>query len=137
VVVRHKKKSRKYHGSSSWGAGNTKNRRGKGCRGGKGNAGPQKSRWTYFTKHEPDHLGRHGFVRPLLVKRLPTINLTDIQRMADKGDLKKNGEKFEYSFKGKVLGAGRISSPVLVKAKSFSANAKQRIEKAGGEAKTE
>jgi large subunit ribosomal protein L15 len=138
VVVRHRKRAtHKYHGTRSWGAGNTKNRRGKGCRGGKGNAGPQKARWTFFTANEPDHLGRHGFVRPGPKKRIKTADLNDIQRMVDKGDLKKDGSKYEYVFDGKVLGSGKISSPVLVKAISFSENAKEKIMKAGGEAKTE
>ncbi len=138
MVVRHRKRGQhKYHGSRSWGAGNTKNRRGKGSRGGSGNAGPQKARWTYFAAYEPDHLGRHGFVRPNKKKRLPTIDLNDIQRMADKGDLKKSGEKCEFVFEGKILGSGELTTPVLVKAKSFSEKAKAKIGKAGGEAKTE
>ena len=139
MVVRHRKRAtHKYHGTRSWGAGNTKNRRGKGCRGGKGNAGPQKARWTFFTTNEPDHLGRHGFVRPGPKKCIKTVDLNDIQRMVDKGDLKKgDGGKYEYSFKGKVLGSGKIASPVLVKADSFSKKAKEKLMKAGGEAKTE
>jgi len=138
VVVRHRKRGRhKYHGTRSWGGGNTKNRRGKGGRGGKGNSGPQKARWTFFATNEPDHLGRHGFVRPVAKKSLPTIDLNDLQRMIDKGDLKKSGNRYEHSFEGKILGSGELSSPVLVKAKSFSEKAKLKIEKAGGEAKTE
>ncbi|MFH0817013.1 MAG: uL15m family ribosomal protein [Candidatus Micrarchaeota archaeon] len=138
MAVRHRKRGRhKYHRTRSWGAGNTKNRRGKGCRGGSGNAGPQKARWTYFTTYEPDHLGRHGFVRPNAKKRMPTADLNDIQRMVDKGDLKKSGNKLEYAFEGKVLGSGKLTSPVLVTAKSFSEKAKEKIGKAGGEAKTE
>ena len=138
MVVRHRKRGvHKYPGSRSCGAGNTKNRRGKGGRGGSGNAGPQKARRSFFTTNEPDHLGRHGFVRPGPKKFIKTTDLNDIQRMADKGDLKKNGSKYEYVFDGKVLGSGKISSPVLVKAISFSGKAKEKITKAGGEAKTE
>lgn len=138
MVVRHRKRGRhKYHGTRSWGGGNAKNRRGKGCRGGSGNAGPQKARWTFFTRYEPDHLGRHGFVRPGPKTCVETIDLNDIQRMVEKGDLKKNGNMHEYTFEGKVLGSGEIASPVLVKANSFSKKAVEKIKKAGGEAKTE
>ncbi|MFH1447302.1 MAG: uL15 family ribosomal protein [Candidatus Micrarchaeota archaeon] len=137
MVVRQKRKGRKYHGTRSWGAGNTKNRRGKGCRGGKGNAGVKGHRRTYFVKYDPHHIGRYGFIPPSVKKTIHTINLGDIQRMIDKGDVKKSGEKYEYVFNGKVLGSGSIVNPVIVKANSFSKKAKEKLVKVSGEAKTE
>jgi large subunit ribosomal protein L15 len=50
-------------------------------------------------------------------------------RVLAKAGLVRSGEKFI-----KVLGGGEISRPLKVTASRFSASAKQKIEKAGGQA---
>lgn len=137
MAKRYKKASRKYLGSRSWGAGNIKNRRGKGSKGGKGYAN-RKNKWTYIVKYEPDHFGRSGFVSPT-TKRIKTINLWNINNLIVAGKIEKGSDgKFLADLKGyKVLGGGKLDFPVLVKANSFSKNAVQKIKDVGGEAKLE
>ncbi|NYZ79558.1 uL15 family ribosomal protein [Candidatus Micrarchaeota archaeon] len=137
MVRRHRKKSRRYLGSRSCGAGNIKHRRGKGSRGGVGYGGT-KNKWTYLVKYEPDHFGRHGFVPPRS-DRLKEINLWEINKMIEGGKLEKDGSgRFVVELSGyKVLGSGRLSSPVFVKATSFSKSAVDKIKSFGGDAKVE
>ena len=134
MVRRYKKKSGKYRGHANHGKGDTKNKRGKGYRGGVGRAGMQKHRWTYVTKYEKDYYGAHGFTSPTS-KRVDTVNLWEIEQRAQKNELEKKEGKLEFQFDGKVLGCGIISSPVIVKAHSASKKAIEKIEKSGGEFK--
>lgn len=124
---RYKKKTGKYRGTRTCGGGDPKNRRGKGCKGGWGRAGMHKHRYTYVTKYEPDFFGKgaHGFVR-YNKKRLPTINLYDIEKQIVNDE--------PYVFYGKVLGAGEITKPVEVRAFAFTETAKKKIEAVGGKA---
>ncbi|MFH1285653.1 MAG: uL15 family ribosomal protein [Candidatus Micrarchaeota archaeon] len=133
MVRRHARKSSKYHGTRSWGAGNIKHRRGKGSRGGKGRSGGQKHKWTYTTAYEPDRYGRDGFASVRPAPRLEVINLSCIEELAKSGKLKEEAGKLAFEFKGKVLGSGKLTSAVKVTALSFSENAKQKIAEAGGE----
>ena len=126
MPIRFKKKSGKYRGTRTCGAGSSKNRRGKGNKGGWGRAGIKKHRYTYATRYEPGKLGSgsHGF-RRYNKRRLPTINVMDIEKQAGNGS---------YVFYGKVLGAGVITKPVEVSAFAFTKVAKNKIEGAGGKA---
>lgn len=134
MARRTERKWKKRLASRTWGAGNTKNRRGRGSRGGRGYAGSHKHRWTWILKYEPDHFGRAGFVNRNASEELETINVSDINSRALGGKLQKEGSMLAVDFKGKVLGAGSLTMPVLVRAQSFSESAKQKIEKAGGKA---
>lgn len=137
MVRRHRKKSRRYLGSRSCGAGNIKHRRGKGSRGGVGYGGA-KHKWTYIVKYEPDHFGRHGFVPPRSC-RLKEINLWEINKIIEGGKLEKdNSGRFVVELSGyKVLGSGKLSSPAFIKATSFSKSAVDKIKGFGGDAKVE
>ena len=127
------KRKKRFLGSRNCGGGNTKNRRGSGCRGGKGMyAGSHKHRWTYIVKYEPDHFGKHGFTPINAKEDIDTINVGVISAMAKSGKLEKKGNMLFIELKGKVLGAGEIAVPVSVKASAFSEGAKGKIEKAGG-----
>ncbi|MEW6328948.1 MAG: uL15m family ribosomal protein [Candidatus Micrarchaeota archaeon] len=134
MVRRHKKKSRKYLASRHWGGGNTKNRRGKGNKGGKGYAGSHKHKWTYMVKYEPEHFGRRGFAS-LRGPSGKVINLGDITQMIKDGKLGKSGDRFNVEVSEyKVLGGGALEFPVSIKARAFSAGAEEKIKEAGGEA---
>lgn len=131
MVKRHERKYKQYLGSRTWGGGNTKNRRGKGSRGGKGRAGSHKHRWTWTVNNEPDRFGTHGF-SPLVRSEIEVINVSRITDLANTGALKKEGGVMKFIFKGKVLGAGEINVPVSVTAAAFSESAKKKITAAGG-----
>ncbi len=125
MVLRYQKKSRKYLGTRRWGAGNIKNRRGAGSRGGVGRAG-KKHKFTRIVKYEPDRLHHKGFA-PWRKTKLNEINIDSVAKAArGKNELDLAGYK--------VLGGGTITSAVKVKANGFSKKAAEKIKQAGGEA---
>ncbi len=129
MVVRHEKKNRKYHGTRSWGAGNIKNRRGAGDRGGVGRGG-RKHKYTYLVVYEKDKIGKKGF-HPWKKKELMEIDLYQVNKLA----LEKSEEKPTIELKGyKVLGDGEIQKPIIIKAEGFSKKALEKIKEKGGEA---
>jgi large subunit ribosomal protein L15 len=126
-MKRKEKRSRKYLGSRTWGAGNTKNRRGKGCRGGKGMAGSFKHRYTLITAIGKEKIKKlkKGFVSKS--KKLKFLNLFEVEKLAK--------ESNEISLKGyKVLGNGELKKPLTIYASAFSKGALEKIKKAGGKA---
>jgi large subunit ribosomal protein L15 len=130
IVVLRAKKNRKYFGSRSWGAGNIKNARGAGDRGGVGRGG-RKHKMSYYWVYdrESTHTER-GFV-PYQRKRLSEIDLDEISKRAAAA----GGIKPVFELKGyKVLGDGRMLVPVVVKASGFTKSAQRKIAEAGGEA---
>jgi len=143
MVVRRKKKVKKYRGKRSYGYGSHKKHRGGGSRGGRGKAGMMKHKWIYTVKYEPDHFGKRGFKRPKeVVKKPKVINLKQLDLLVkklleekkikkEKGLIKINLKEFGYE---KVLGTGKTSLPLAVEANFFSEKAIKKIEEAGGKA---
>ena len=121
---RTKKKIGKKRGSRSCGTGNVKNKRGSGCRGGVGNAGLHKHKWSWVTANEPDRYGREGLKKKKV--RIKLMSLYQVNTLAEHG-------KKEVEFKGKILGTGMLKHAVKVKAISWSARAEEKIKAAGGE----
>ncbi len=134
-MARLGKRSRKFHGTRNHGKGNAKNGRGKGNKGGWGRAGMHKHRFTYITRYEPDFFGVHGFASVRKVK-MKKVNLYEIEQLAISGKLEQKGGKSYFEFEGKVLGSGKISKPVAVKAVAFSKGVMEKIKKAGGSVET-
>lgn len=129
MVVRRERKNRKYLGSRRWGVGNIKNARGKGDRGGVGNAGSRKHNFTYMTAKTPELLRTVGF-KQWHPRKLKEITLTRINRMVENSKEKSTLEFRNY----KVLSNGSLSRPVIIKASGFSKIAEEKIKSAGGEA---
>jgi large subunit ribosomal protein L15 len=129
MVVRKEKTNRKYLGTRRWGVGNIKNARGKGDRGGVGNAGSRKHKFTYMTAKTPELIRTVGF-KPWKRKRLKEITLRSIDLMIADSKEKSVLEFRDY----KVLSNGSLSKPVTIKASGFSATAMEKIKSAGGEA---
>jgi large subunit ribosomal protein L15 len=140
MVVRREKRSRKLRGSRYMGYGGTQHR-GSGQRGGFGKAGLHKHKWSYILKYDKEYFGKHGFKAPKSIKEIDkTINLREIEEIINKGKIsgtEKDGRividvtQFGYT---KVLGAGRVTKSIIVKARSFSEKAVEKIREAGGEA---
>jgi large subunit ribosomal protein L15 len=141
MVVRRKKKFRKFRGHRSYGKGSHKKARGGGSRGGRGLAGLHKHKWSYTVKYAPDHFGKRGFKR-IVKKEIKSINLKELDKIAEKlleekivsmedGKIKIDVGKIGYE---KVLGLGKISKPLIIEAKYFSKSAIKKIEEAGGKA---
>lgn len=138
---------RKKRGSRTSGKGVHK--RGSGGHGGVGMAGTHKGKWSWVVKNDPNYFGRRGFAVPVAVKQIVnTLNVGDIEEMAINAALAGK----EVTFTGlswesgklivditqleldKVLGKGKITKPIVVKARKFSKSAEEKIKGAGGEA---
>ena len=115
----------------SFGRGNVKNRRGSGNRGGRGNAGLHKHKYTWITRYDPDYFGKHGFARQNR-KSIKTVNLFVINRQAQVNKLEKKDGKYYFEFSGKILGSGNLSVPVSIKALCWSKGVEEKVKKAGG-----
>jgi len=143
MVVRTRRKVRKFRGHRTYGYGSHKKHRGKGSRGGRGLAGMHKQKWSYTVKYAPEHFGKKGFKRPATVaKEIKAINLKELDQIAEKMIEKKLAEKIGDKIRinvlklgyEKVLGSGKITKPLIIEAKYFSKDAIKKIEKAEGEA---
>lgn len=101
-----------------------KSGRGKGKRGGKGNAGLLKHKWIWTLKNDPDHFGVHGFTSHHPSKPQVPITLRDLAErypvLEQNGFVSgKEGEKvIDLTSAGytKLLATGefRIKSTILV-----------------------
>nr|AJS12957.1 50S ribosomal protein L15P [uncultured archaeon] len=131
----------KFRGSRTHGRGK-KAGRGSGLRGGRGNAGLHKHKWISTVKYMPDHFGHHGFKRPQsVVVGKVTMNLSEMEESLNA--LSKDGFATQKDGKwnvdltkmgvDKLLGSGRIRTPVKVRVGEASAKALEKLKKAGGE----
>lgn len=142
-MARKNRKIMKKRASRKCGQGHHRTHRGKGQRGGKGMAGICKSRWTWAIKYSPHHFGAYGFKLPPEARtEYNSINLSEIEEklefFAAAGAAEKKGKLYEVDLLKagyeKVLGGGRLSIPMKIKAEMFSEKAKEKIASAGGEA---
>ncbi len=129
MVVRRDKKNRKYFGTRRWGAGNIKNARGAGDRGGVGKGG-RKHKFTHITAKTPWLIHRKGFTK-WNQRKLQTITLDGIDKLFETG--KADGSSVELPY-CKVLSNGNIRNGIKVTASAFSAKAIEKIKSRGGEA---
>lgn len=132
------RKVRKLRGSRTHGWGQVSQHRESGSRGGRGNAGKHKGKWTHTVKYEPDYFGKHGFHS---IQRDATIvNVGALLELVEKhhltGEIIENDKSVidlnQLGF-DKLLGNGNISGPIIVKVKEYSPSALKKIEEAGGQ----
>jgi large subunit ribosomal protein L15 len=139
----HKRNKRsRIRGERRCGYGFGKKHRGKGSKGGKGMAGTGKraaQKRTYIDKYMPEYFGRHGFksLQQIKKEKQKIINLSEIQENLAKfiadGKAKKTAEGIEVNFEDyKILADGEVKDKLIIKAKSASLKAMQKVEKAGG-----
>ena len=141
-MIRRTRKIRKMRGSRTVGGGCSKKRRGAGHRGGRGNAGLHKSKWTWTVKYDPKHFGKYGFKRPpRSILKFSPVNLDYLDEKSEDlvnqglAQRKDNAIEIDVTDLGynKVLGKGKINRPLIIKSPKFSSSAVQKIEEAGGE----
>ena len=132
MARRIKSRKRRHLGNRTFGAGNTKNRRGKGNKGGKGRAGWHKHKWLQTIKLGLHKSRKIGFFSPQ--KKLVEHHLGEISKQISLGKWpQENGfYKIDLGHAGKVIATGEINFPAEVKAGAFSEGAAKKIEKAGG-----
>jgi len=130
----------KFRGSRTHGRGK-KAGRGAGLHGGRGNAGLHKHKYITLVKYMPDHFGHHGFKRPQsVVYANTTMNLSEleinIESLKTDGFAETKGGRLVVDLRkagiDKLLGSGKISTPVDVIVDGASALAKEKLAKAGG-----
>ncbi|MFH1257525.1 MAG: uL15m family ribosomal protein [Candidatus Micrarchaeota archaeon] len=136
MARRIKSKSRKNYGNRTFGAGNTKNRRGKGSRGGVGRGGFHKhNRMKYLVEEGPSTTAP-GFVN-VSRKKIIEVPLNQLQRQIEKNVAKKEGDGYAFDLrrKGKLvklLGNGEFKYKANITVDLFSGSAKAKVESAGG-----
>lgn len=140
-----KKRKKKFRGSRRHGRG-TKNGRGAGERGGRGNAGLNKHKWTKLAKEDPNYFGPKGFSRPQgLVEETEVINIYQVEEHLDQfleqGIASKKGSLYEIDLTkvgfDKLLAKGQPRKQLKIKVNDSSDKAVSKVEAAGGEVITE
>ena len=133
-------RTKKFRGSRTHGRG-WKAGRGKGKRGGTGNAGGHKHHWVRTMKYHPLHFGVHGFKRPKEISQdEKTINVQQVEESLVKlmagGHAKSAGAKVEVDLGAagfdKLLGGGRITRGISIKVPKFTERAQKKVESVGG-----
>jgi len=141
-MARKDRKIRRKAGSRTCGHGSHKKNRGAGNKGGKGRAGTHKGKWTQVTATDTSYFGRPKGFKPKTKKGYKTINVGELDEMAEQllksGIAKKKSGKIEVEGAkldvDKVLGGGRVTKPLRVKAAVFTESAKKKLAEANGEA---
>jgi len=138
------RKNERHRGSRTHGRGK-KGGRGAGLRGGKGNAGLNKHNQLKVKIDDPDYFGRKGFKRhPTLIYNKGIINVGNIQSNLPKylknGMAKKKGKNIVIDLTQtdymKLLGGGKIKTPVTIKVLEATQKARDKVEAAGGKIET-
>ncbi len=137
MARRIRSRKTKHLGNRTYGGGNTKNRRGKGNRGGVGRAGVGKHRRLFFIKTEGSTLrdrGLQGFDNPNKRKQTE-LSLEKLQKMLDAGkyELKDGAYSLDLPHT-KIISNGSFTAKATIKAAGFSAKAAEKIKAAGGTA---
>jgi len=130
MVVKHRTKLSRQRGKRWHGWGSKKKHRGAGSRGGRGKAGWMKHKKSFMIKYHPDHFGKTEFKGPKRRLDIITINIRQVEEIAKKNNLK----TIDISKLGcnKLLGGGKPTIPLTIKAKMYSKKAKEKVESVGG-----
>ncbi len=135
--------AKKYRGSRTHGRGK-KSGRGKGLRGGTGNAGLHKHKFMWTLKYDPYHFGRIGFKRPqktlIRIGERKAINIDEVVRMvpawtaAGKVSAKDGVPQVDLAALGyyKLLGRGGVATKVAITVPRAAEGAVRRVQAAGG-----
>lgn len=135
------RKIRKKRGSRTQGYGRVGQHRKSGSKGLR-KAGRHKAGWSYVLRYEPDYFGKKGFVSPKSLKRnVNAINVGKLSEVAEKFSTKGENDKLIIDLGSlgytKLLGAGKVTKPLIVKVASCSKSAAEKIKEAGGQILTE
>ncbi|MEN2974757.1 MAG: uL15 family ribosomal protein [Candidatus Caldarchaeales archaeon] len=134
------RKIRKRRGSRTHGWGQIGQHRKTGAKGGRGESGKHKHKWTWVLRYDREYFGKHGFFRPNK-KETNSMNLIQLSTLIDKmearNEVKKKDDKIIVDLKSigieKVTGGGRVSRPLIVIVERWTEKAEEKIKEAGGE----
>ncbi len=100
-----------------------------GSRGGHGNAGLHKHKWSWLVKYDPGHFGRDRFRPPRYYDKPETwANVGDLDSLAE------GAKELDLAAMGveKLLGSGDVNGSYQVKVGALTKKAQSKIEAAGG-----
>jgi large subunit ribosomal protein L15 len=127
------RKVRRLRGSRTNAYGQIGQHRHSGSRGGHGNAGLHKHKWSWTVKFDPDHFGRDPFHPPGYPRPSTWLNVGDLDGVS-KGNLKLDLAAMGFE---KLLGSGRVTRAYEIKVGLFTKKAQAKIEAAGGKVLSE
>lgn len=142
MVVRTKKRTRKFRGTRSHGWGKTKKHKKSGLRGGVGKAAPKSHHWLQVITGKRAKIGKKGFIKPpSTVRRIKTINISHLEAMLPtlvkqgKATIDAGTYNVDLSALGynKLLAQGEITKPIKIKVEYASESAIEKVKEAGGE----
>jgi large subunit ribosomal protein L15 len=143
MKIKKRKKNLRMRGGSSHGWGARKKHKKSGHRGGSGMAGTGKradQKKTLINKlYGHKYFGKQGITSKKTQKdKTKKINLRDIEEKLKVYVLKKiavkKGDSYEVDLsKYKILGEGEVKMKMMIKAKSASKSAVEKVRKFGGE----
>ena len=122
------RKARRYRGMRTHGYGQVGQHRHSGQRGGHGNAGLHKHKWSWLILNDPDHFGRDPFRPPGYPKPSTWLNVGGLDALA----LGKKSLDLSSMGIQKLLGSGSVAGAYEVRVGSFTKKAQAKIEAAGG-----
>ena len=147
MVIRKRKKTRRMRGSRSHGWGVTRDHKGRGMRGGGGNAGVFSHHWLRVIKEgklqrKKQFTGRYGFLRPqMYLKKYKAINVSHLNQQMEKYtklklvELDKN-DSYVINLQKlgitKLLAQGEVTKKMQISVQKATPRAISKIEKAGG-----
>ncbi|MEM2937425.1 MAG: uL15 family ribosomal protein [Candidatus Bathyarchaeia archaeon] len=131
------RKIRKKRGSRTQGYGRVGQHRKSGSKGMR-KAGRHKHGWSYVVTYEPEYFGKKGFTSPKSLRQeVKIINVGELDEMAEKLKGKEKEGKIFIDLESlgytKLLGAGKVTKPLVIKVASCSKSAVEKIKRAGGE----
>jgi large subunit ribosomal protein L15 len=123
-------------GSRTCGYGRVGQHRDQGSKGFR-KSGRHKRGWSWVIRYDPGYFGRNGFTSPRSLRRkVNVINVGKLGEMAEKLSVEKEKDKLSIDLEKlgytKLLGAGKITRPLIVRVASCSKSAADKIREAGG-----
>ncbi|MBI2530264.1 MAG: uL15 family ribosomal protein [Candidatus Diapherotrites archaeon] len=130
MTVRKRKRKNKLRGSRTFGTGNTKHKRGSGCRGGKGRAGSHKHKYSKYY----DTFGVTLRLKPRKLKG-NEMNLwqvdENIEGWLSGKMIEKSGDAYVIDCKKlgirKILSKGNLARKVILRNAQLSEKAREKI----------
>jgi large subunit ribosomal protein L15 len=131
------RKIRKNRGSRTQGWGRVGQHRRTGSKG-RRNAGRHKALWSYVIKYEPEYYSKVGFTSPKSLRHeVKIINVGSLNGAGANLSTEKQEDKtiLDLAALGytKLLGAGKITKPFVIKVASCSKSAAEKVKNAGGQ----
>ena len=127
------RKIRKFRGSRTQGYGRIGQHRDSGSKGHR-KVGRHKHLWSLVVTSEVGYFGKNGFTSPQSLHSYENpINLRKLEEIMPTTQEKKPQINLTALGYTKLLGAGKVTKPLIVHVPSYSKSAAEKIKKAGGE----